>query len=202
MIKSKRSNMRDAIKAFLQTRGLKPHQVAKKAGIASSTLYNFLKGDSESLSAGVLRKIADTQSVTVDELLGGAAVQQRVELQFTIGIYGKMFQSEKIKLVARPAGVASDVRLVAAEVKGSGMMPFTDGWRVFFNEQPESPESLIGRLCVVRVVGADQPMVREIRRGSQPGLYNLTIWNDAPIEDAEVSAAHRVVSLAQPPHPE
>lgn len=202
MSKSKRSSeMRSALQSFLKSHNLKPHNVAKKAGIASSTLYNFLAGTSASLSADVLQKIADTQKVAVDELLGGTSTQL-VKLIYHIGIFGKMFKNEEIALVGRPVGVPHDATLIAAEVKGDGLMPLGNGWRVFFNEKPQEPNSLLGRLCVVRTRGTDQPMIREIRKGSTPGLYSLHLWNATPIDDVEIVAAHHILSITQPPHPE
>ena len=52
--KSNKAGSRENLISFMDARGLKPHPWATKAGIRSSTLYNFLAGKSASLSSDTL----------------------------------------------------------------------------------------------------------------------------------------------------
>jgi hypothetical protein len=100
-------------------------------------------------------------------------------------------------IVPRPVGVTPGIDVVAARVDGDGLHPIPSDWLVFFEAADKPPEQLIGKLCVVKVRGQSQPLIREIRRGSTAGLYTLMAWGSGPMENAEIVAAHRIASIAQ-----
>lgn len=100
-------------------------------------------------------------------------------------------------MVERPVGVPAGVKVTAARVDGDGLHPVPSDWHVYFEEEARSPDALIGKLCVVRVRGAQQPMIREIRRGETAGLYTLLSWGAAPLEGVEVVEAHLILSISQ-----
>lgn len=206
---------RSALREFMDTRGLKPHPWAQSAGLRSSALYNFLSGRSHSLTADSLQRLAKAAGATVDDLLGGkppeaqkqaperAAPSQKptsggeVAVRWLVGIYGKLFHMDQETVVPRPVGIPPGVDAVAARVDGDGLHPIPSDWLVFFEAAPKPPEQVIGKLCVVRMRGGQQPMIREIRRGSQPGLYTLLSWGASPLENVEVLEAHPVLSITQ-----
>ncbi len=101
-------------------------------------------------------------------------------------------------LIEPPPGAAADTKLIAARVEGDGMHPLRAGWTIYFEEAPCDPSRVVGKLAVVRVDGRAQMMIREVRKGSSPGLYTLLSWSGAPLEDVEVESAHLIVSFAQP----
>lgn len=191
-----------ALRSFMERRGLKPHPWAQSAGIRSSTLYNFLAGKSATLSSETLERLAQAAGASVDEILGREGPRPTggagVPLRYTVGILGRLFVADVEEVVARPAGVPSDVDLVAARIDGDGLSPLRAGWIVYFEAVARDPSTLSGKLAVVRLPGKPAPLVREIRRGSQAGLFTLLAWTGSPIEDVEVEAAHLVVSIAQP----
>jgi transcriptional regulator with XRE-family HTH domain len=194
-----------ALKKFMDARGLKPHPWAKAAGLRSSTLYNFLSGTSQSLSTETLEKLAAAAGVTVDELLGNQPLRRpseanskTVPLLWTVGIYGRLFEMEPKTNIARPVGIPTDAKVIAARIDGDGLHPVPPGWTVFFTEAPAAAESLVGKVAVVKIVGSTQMMVREIRRGTQAGLYTLLSWSASPIENVEISAAHPILAITQP----
>ena len=206
---------RAALKEFMAAKGLKPHPWAQAAGLRSSALYNFLSGRTHSLTADSLQKLARAADATVDEILigkvDGPAVKVRskeetapittsrsdVSVRWLVGVYGKMFAMEKAMTVARPVGVPPGVEAVAARVDGDGLHPIPSGWMVFFEAAVKQPEEVIGKLCVVRIRGAQQPMIREVRRGATPGLYTLLSWSASPLEEVEVVEAHPVLAITQ-----
>jgi transcriptional regulator with XRE-family HTH domain len=201
---------RESLRRWMSERGLKPLHVAKKAKIAPGTLYNLLNGDTEKLSLGVIEKIARAYDTTIDEVLGGSSSQltahkpliktpllKRVRVTHRVGVGGRMFGESQVYEIAAPAGHSGE-DLEAAVIDGDGLRPLPAGWHVHFSRVPADPETLIGELAVVRFAGSSQPLVREIRRGSQAGLYTLLGWNSAPIEDVEITAAHRIEGMTPP----
>ena len=189
-----------ALISFLERKQLKPHHAAKLAGITSSTLYNFIAGNSQTLSTRTLDKLAKATGSTVDEILGGAASvsPNAIPVLYIIGVYGKMFPSELGSTEQPPVGVSLEERLVAATISGDGLRPLPSGMVIFFSAEPSNPLKLIGKLCVVRTPASEQPLIREIHKGSQPGLYTLISWSASPLTDVEISAAHMIQSMKQP----
>lgn len=193
------TGIRDAFKAWLAANRITPHKAAKLAGVSPGTIYNFLSGVSDSLSSGVLRKLADATGSSVDAILTGAKPPQTVPVTHRIGALGRMFSvsDDETITLSYPPGVTDRGELSAAIVEGEGMHPIPSGWAVFFVDQPEAPETLIGEMAVVRFAGGgDRPVVRTIRRGPEQGLFNLQAFNGTLIEAVEIIAAHRVVSFS------
>jgi transcriptional regulator with XRE-family HTH domain len=201
-----------ALKRFMAAKGLKPHPWALAAGLRSSTLYNFLSGTSKSLSSDSLERLAKAANVTVDELLGSAprpqaapaaapaeraASRHKVPLGWTIGIYGRLFEMDPVT-IDRPVGIGPEQDVVAARVDGDGLHPVPPGWTVFFARTAQDPASLVGKVAVVRVPGHAQMLVREVRRGTQSGLWTLLSWSASPMENVEITEAHPILAITQP----
>lgn len=193
---------RNNLISFMEARGLKPHPWATKAGIRSSTLYNFLAGKSASLSSDTLQKLAKAAGATVDEVLGGTPPEKKrepnkVPVTALVGVYGRLFTMEETKQIERPVGVPEGVEVLAAKIDGDGLHPIPSGWYVFYEAKPRTPSELVGKLAVVEVRSQPQRLVRQIQKGSTAGLYTLVAWTSGPLADVEVAAAHAVVSIAQ-----
>lgn len=209
---------RTALQAFMEAKGLKPHPWAQAAGLRSSTLYNFLAGRSHSLTSDSLQRLAKAAGATVDELLGGkpaappkqvgkneAAALPRtptstghvVPIKWLVGIYGRLFPMDANVTVDRPVGLPQGVDVIAARIDGDGLHPIPNDWLVFFAAEGRPAEEVLGKLCVVRMRGSQQPMIREVRRGATPGLYTLLSWAASPLENVEVLEAHPVLSITQ-----
>ena len=195
----------DSLRAFMERRGLKPHPWAQKAGLRSSTIYNLLAGKSHTLSSESLRKLAHAAGATVDELLGiepaprATPVKEglRVPMRWIVGAFGRLHHMEETALAPFPPGVATSTELEAARIDTDVLRPIPGGWILYFEKAPRPPQDLLGTLAVVRVRTSTEPLIREIRRGSTLGLYSLMSLNSAPIEDAEIVSAHRVVAFLQ-----
>lgn len=56
---------RQALRAFMTERGIKPKPWAERAGLSPNTLYNFLNGESERLESETYQKLADAERVPV-----------------------------------------------------------------------------------------------------------------------------------------
>ena len=193
----------------MATHSLKPLHVAKKAKISPGTLYNLLNGETDKLSLRVIEQIAAAYDTTIDEILSGMSTGRltsqppdnnsihRVTVRYRIGAGGRLFVDAQEYEVAAPRG-QSGADLEAAVIDGDGLRPLPSGWHVHFRRAPSDPETMIGQLAVVRFAGSSQPLVREIRRGTQAGLYTLLGWNASPIDDVEITAAHRIEAMTPP----
>lgn len=192
-----------AFKRFMESRGLKAHPWSKKAGVRSSTIYNFLAGTTEHLSSETLLKLAKAADVTIDEILGApspvpAAIGgSSVEVVGRVGASAKLYSEQGMGKVTVPWKVESET-LYAATVDGDAMHPVRSGWVVLF-ERAETPAAkCVGKLAVVTVAGRGQPLIREVMAGSQRDLYTLIGWACAPVEDVEIERVQLVVSIMQP----
>lgn len=189
---------REALAAFLDRHKLKPHKLAKQAGFTPSTLYNFLAGTSSTLSTQTLEKIAQAVGTTVDEVLGGSTTtkKENVPVLFVVGVHGKMYPTTASP-APRPIGISEDEKIACAVASGDALHPLPSGLMVFFNQDPSPPKSVIGKLCVVRSSCSEEPMIRQVEHGSQPGLYNLIALSSGVIRDVDIIAAHLVRAITQ-----
>ena len=188
---------RKALADFLDRHHLKPHQLAKQAGFTPSTLYNFLSGNSSTLSTKTLEKIASSVGTTVDEILGGAVTKPTsVPVLFMIGVHGKMYPATE-QSAPLPMGLDSNDKIVCAVARGDALHPLPTGLMIYFDQEPTPTKQLIGKLCVVRCSGMDEPVIRQIEAGSQPGLYNLIGFSTGMMKDVDIVAAHLVRSINQ-----
>lgn len=101
-------------------------------------------------------------------------------------------RGQGLEKVDPPQGVTE---CVAAIIRGDSMHPLRDGWLIFWHrDQDGVPEECIGKLCVVQI--KDGPMlVKDLRRGSRKGRYNLESWNAAPREDVRLEWAAQVIDI-------
>lgn len=90
----------------------------------------------------------------------------------------------------------SGAPLVAVRVRGSSMHPIRDGWTIFYTRDYSGvPDHCIGQLCVVQVADDGPKLVKELFRGSGPGLFSLRSWNAPPIEDVQLEWAAKVIDI-------
>lgn len=86
--------------------------------------------------------------------------------------------------------------VVAVRIRGDSMHPMKDGWLLFYTrDQDGVPAECVGRLCVLQVADEGPALVKEIRRGYQPGTFTLVSWNAAPMEDVALAWAAPVLAI-------
>ena len=86
--------------------------------------------------------------------------------------------------------------VVAVRIRGDSMHPMKDGWLLFYTrDQDGVPAECVGRLCILQVAGEGPTLVKEIRRGYQPGTFTLVSWNAAPMEDVALAWAAPVLAI-------
>ena len=194
---------RAALRRWLELHGINANEAAKKAEISVSAIYNFLNGDTKSLSSTILNKLALAYNSSVDSILHGRDVNlksetPRITILYRVGARGSMFVCEDGLMAEPPAGVALPSDLSAAVIDGDGLLPIPDGWTVFFRNGPSDPSTLIGKLATVRYSGGgDRPVVRNIIRSQHDGLFSLRAMDGTITEDVKIVAAHEIVAFGQ-----
>ncbi len=184
-------------------RGLNPHKVSTDTKIPYSTIKSFLYGKTQSLSGNNERKIAATYGVTVGTMYGEDYDSPMVKDVWVKGIVGAgakvtlwnegMGEGEGYTRVPWPPGVPMIEDLIAFEIRGESMPPYSDGDLVYVEVSDALPgPEIIGKLCVVELDNGDM-LIKMVRRGYTPGRYNLHSFDGRPpIEDAQVIKAARV----------
>jgi plasmid maintenance system antidote protein VapI len=193
---------REMFKSWLDHIGLNANEAARKAEISVSAIYNFLNGDTKSLSSNVLSKLANAHNSSVDSILNGLpsvtnTAKQSIRVAYRVGARGSMFLCEDKLVATAPRGVELPSGVSAAVVDGDGLLPIPDGWTVFFRDQSSEPDTLVGKLATVRYAGGgERPVVRTILRSRQADLFTLKALDGTLTEDVKIMAAHEIVSFA------
>lgn len=88
---------------------------------------------------------------------------------------------------------------VAVQVRGDSMSPgIENGWILYYSREPEADAAAaIGRLCIVRLEDG-RSMVKHVRQGPRPGLFNLLSVNAPLIEGIKLEWASPVRAMLAP----
>ena len=200
---SEADQRRDAFRQWLDHQGTNANEAAKKAGFSVSAIYNFLNGDTKSLSSNILNKLAQAYGSTVDDILYGRGGEKqssvmRVEVLYRVGARGSMFVCDEKLVATAPQGVTLPDGVSAALIDGDGLAPIPNGWVVYFRNAPSEPAALLNKLATVRFSGGgDRPVVRTITRSQHDGLFTLCALDGTITEDVKIVAAHEIVAFGQ-----
>ena len=111
---------------------------------------------------------------------------------------------EPMRFVDASDGV--DVKAgVAIEVAGDALQPIPNSWLIYFNRTYGSSnyggiaKEAVGGLCVAKMTGAPQMIVRRIGDGTKPPLYNLFSPHSTEILDVELDWAAPVECIRPSP---
>ena len=86
---------------------------------------------------------------------------------------------------------------VAVEIRGDSLGSFLNRWLVFYdNVRRAVTPDLIGELCVVGLEDG-RILVKQVRRGSAEGLFNLLSTTEKPILDVAITWAAKVNSISR-----
>lgn len=187
---------RQALRAFMEARGLSAAGWAKKAGIPASTLQSFLQGRSQSLRGENEQLLAAAIGVSVSQMYDGEEINL-VPLVGKIGagaiVYPFEGDDSAMEYVAAPPTIEA-VDVVAYEIEGYSMPPFKPGNKVFARRDDRGiPEDCLQEMCIVLTRDGRQ-LFKVLRRGYSPGRFNLhSLDGEPPIEDIELEWAARVV---------
>lgn len=196
---------RQALKRFMDARGLNPHAWAKAAGVPDSTLRSYLRGQTNSLKSHVERKLANAAGVSVDAMYGrdyGAPLARRsIWVKGYLGagnavqLFEAMGENEGFYQVQHPSVVKDDVELFAMEIRGGSMYPWKDGDVVFCEKRDHIDLSaIIGETCMVELEDGGM-LLKDVQHGYEPGTFNLISWDGSPMmQNVRIRRAMPVVA--------
>lgn len=199
---------RAAFQRIMDRKGLTQTGWARAAALPESTLRMFLSGATRNLRSDTENRLAQAAGFhSADHMYGldygPPPKPMQVWVKGYIGagnevrLFEAMGENEGFYLVDRPPGSRSDRKLFAMEVRGASMPPFRDGDVLYIEERDlYEADQLIGLRCMVET--ADNGiMFKELRRGYEPGTFNLISWDGSPPkENVRLARAMPIVSVA------
>lgn len=185
---------RELLRLMMRETDLDLTGLARKAGLAPSTLTRFMNNDEigHALSARTLARLNGATGVAVP--VPSASSEARVPVLGYVGAGEQIFPFKEDELngplehVPTPPGGDGD--LAAWIVRGASMVPaFWDG-DILYNTRPATFDraECLYKQCVLRLVGG-QMLVKHILPGSTPTTFTLMSFNAAPMLEAEIEWA-------------
>lgn len=194
------ANLRAARKA----NGWTLERLAEAADTSKGYVSDLEKGNRPIPPGAMLERLANALGLQVADLLKreGASEADMVRIIGRVGAdaSGVVFLSHAdvtYDLAPLPPGGTS--RTVALEVNGSSMpMLAEDGSLIYFEDQkPEPTPDLIGEVCAVETEDG-RILVKRLKRGSEPGLYDLESVVGATIKDVRLRWAAEITAYVPP----
>lgn len=163
-----------------------PATISVAAGLDASTIRKMLDNPTASPKVSTASSIAAVLGMTVDQVI--AAADEGVPAR-TVSIAGSVGAGARVPVfdayekgagpqVEVPPGLPTS-SIVAVEVAGESMQPaYFDGDLLFYTRHTHEgvPDDVIGHPCVVED-GDGMGWVKQVRRGSAPGLFHLVSLN-------------------------
>lgn len=187
---------------------INPYEAARRGGLERNFVKDILDDRKRTVRGDNLTKLARGLDCTTAELLsaGGAPVSAgRPEYREVIGYAGA--DPEGVISFAEgqgtgdfapvPPNASSQARPV--EIKGHSM-PFIaeDGSLVWFDGQRPQPEpEMIGQVVVVQL-DTGEVLIKRLRRGSEPGLFDLESIAGPTRRDARLVWVARITNVVPP----
>lgn len=173
---------------------------AKRVGMSPSNLSLTLKGKRQ-ITITRAADFARELGVTLDDVVLHSGID-----------YGTA-DGDRIKIVGHidGAGAASFENRTLGTVPAMGKMPpdtvalvmrttqtdldLMNGWIVFAGPVTDNVPTAVDRTALVKVRGAEKPLMRLIRRGQSAAIYTLTGIAQAPVYDAEIEWLRLLVAF-------
>lgn len=171
--------------------------VARASKVPATTIYSYLKGESDSLKGTTEEKIASAFDVPTSRLFGVQSAQREVAVAYYVGAGAEVRAVNEgqgpFDFVEAPDYATANT--VAAKVEGSSMGPWFDGWLVFYDDV-RSPitEDLIGEICVVGLADG-RVLLKKVHAARSPGLFHLHSQFEEPITDVVLEWAAKVTGM-------
>lgn len=84
---------------------------------------------------------------------------------------------------------------VAVVIRGDSQHPLRDGWLILYTRAQDGvPDYCINQLCIVQV-HEGPTLLKTVRRGSKPKLWNLESWNAPLRENVRLNWAAPVLAI-------
>lgn len=172
-------------------------EVSKQMGVWPAALSRSLDGKRK-MQLEEAASLARVLGIPVTEVLANAGIEPAKVKSRRCDVvayykgdgtieYAKEGSVERVPI---PEGVQDDA-IAVRYVTSDSPLSFTDGWLTFLAPRRD-PSELIGLYCGVQIAGG--PMVfAVIRRGYEPGTFNLFGNNGHKIENARLEWARRCI---------
>lgn len=177
------------LRRLMELKGIKAKPLAKLAGLGETAVRDIFEREGADMKVGTLHKLAGALDVTIDDIIGAAAVP----LVGRVGAGGNVIYTEVHEgSVPRPPGLATPVE--ALEVDGSSMLPrYSSGDIVYIAREHDGVvEEDIGEFCAIRVT-TGETYIKQLSYGSRPGFFTLRSLNAEDIVDVELEWATPIV---------
>lgn len=190
--------------------GLTLKDFAKKIGVELST-YEHWEKERRGIKKQYLQKISDETGFSSDYILGLTdsvnpfAPEKKIKVP-VIGYIGA--GAEVYTIDDSPKGQGIDEvdcppnmnpsYTVALKVKGNSMYPaLREGWLVFYSREVYGMNAdCEGNICVVET-DAGKTLVKEVRKGSKKGTYNLISYNSPVMHDVKLKWCAKIRYVEQ-----
>lgn len=180
--------VRGLLDIFSKNPNLKPASVSKQAGLSDSAIRKMFEKPAASPKLSSAISIAGILGMSVEEVIAAASPPPPT-LKSTIAIAGKVGAGAKVPVfdayskgdgpqVEAPPGLPTS-GIVAVEVAGDSMEPvYSAGDLLFYTRHTHDgvPDDVVGHRCVVEDTNG-MGWVKQVKLGSQPGLFNLISLN-------------------------
>lgn len=195
----------DRIAAARKAKGWSQGRLGDAVHQGQTTISSWERGRTEPGRDDV-EKVAEVLGISRAELEGVATdARPSSSLVRIIGRVGAdasgtvllAFADESFDMAPLPPGGTS--RTVALEVNGLSMPMFADdGSLIYFEDQKVEPTpDLIGEVCAVETEDG-RVLVKRLKRGSEPGLYDLESIVGATIKDVRLRWAAEITNIVPP----
>lgn len=126
---------------------------------------------------------------------GGAGGPQTIQVMGFVGAGTGVlpFDDGPFEQIEAPFGTPPNT--IALIIRGDSMMPeLSDGDYVLYRATPQNPEELIGKRCIVELENGSI-LVKRLRRGREPGTFDLDSTNAATLETQTIAWCAKVEAV-------
>jgi len=190
-----------ALRQAMDARNMSLRRIADLAGVSYEQLKKVNQGKSQSTNVDDAQRVVAALGMSLDQFLNG-----EFSAPPTIAIAGKVGAGAQVPVfdayekgggpqVECPPGL-SPHGIVAVEIVGDSMEPvYSAGDLLFYTRETHDgvPEDAIGHRCVCEDKDG-MGWVKQVKRGSEPGLFNLVSLNPGAnnMHDVRLKWAARV----------
>lgn len=182
---------------YMADRRLSLREVAKQMEVWPAALSRSLDGKRK-MQLPEAVKLAQVLNIPIAEVLANAGIEAAKKAGRRCDIIGHLngdgiivpTPEGTVERIAIPDAVPDNVVAVQCRTSDTSLT-FADGWVTFAGEQRE-PAELIGLFCVICL--EDNTMrFGQLRRGYEPGTFNIFGWGYEPIKCVRVGWARKAI---------
>jgi hypothetical protein len=182
------------LRGIRKSKRRKLREIAARLGTTIQSVARYERGERR-VTLDQVDEFAAAYEVEPLELLRGV---RRSRVVGAVDAGGTIGAPPSLMTVRCPPQL-DNIRTEALIAVGPGLAAFPAGWFLLY-ERPDGdpvPDDALNQLCVVELAEGGR-FVRQLRRGYQPGRYNLLGMNAVPADDVAVRWAAPVRAILAP----